>query len=77
KSYRRMIVIERGGDRWVFDADEIEGVRRFPYDQIKPSPVTITKTADTYTRGVVTWRERDVGCLDGRLLFDALARQVR
>ncbi|MGL4464586.1 MAG: chemotaxis protein CheW, partial [Planctomycetia bacterium] len=45
KSYRRMIVIERGGDRWVFDADEIEGVRRFPYDQIKPSPVTITKTA--------------------------------
>ncbi|QDU61833.1 CheW-like domain protein [Planctomycetes bacterium Pan216] len=75
--YRRLVVIERDGDRWAFPVDEVHGVRRFPKSQRKAVPVTVAKTGDTFTRTVVPWDDRDVGVLDEQRLFTALQRSVR
>lgn len=72
--YRRMVVVERERERWVFPADEVSGIHRFRPGELRGAPVTVAKAAATYTRGMIPWQGRSVGYLDDELLFYSLRR---
>ena len=76
RAYPRMVVIQRGGDRWVFMADEIQGTCRFRPDELNNVPVTVANAAASYTKGVLNWQDRSIGVLDEELVFNSLGRSV-
>jgi chemotaxis-related protein WspD len=74
--YERMVVVEREGSRWVFGVDEIYGIHRILPEQIGNVPATISKVAETYTKGIINWQGQNVCYLDDDLLFYTLAKKV-
>lgn len=72
----RMMVLEREGDRWVFPVDEIYGVQRLRLDELKPAPTNVAKSTNTYTKGLISWRNTHVSFLDDELLFYTLSRRA-
>jgi chemotaxis-related protein WspD len=76
-STHRMLVIQQSGDRTVCPVDEVHGIERFQMQTLKPVPATLRTAAMTYTRGVLSWRQRSVGVLDAELLFHTLNRSFQ
>jgi chemotaxis-related protein WspD len=76
-STRRMLVIQRGADCTVCPVDEVHGIERFEVQAFKQVPATLGAAAPTFTRGVLFWRQRSVGVLDGDLIFHALNRSFQ
>ncbi len=75
-SYERLLVLGRDGERVVFAADEVHvGVRYHP-DSLKPLPATVSRSACTYTVGLLEWQHCQVGVLDEALVFYTLGRQL-
>lgn len=72
----RLVVITREGDRFVFVADEVAGLHRFDDVDLGPVPATLAHAQATYTKGMLTWRDRPVGVLDDQLLFYTLNRNL-
>jgi chemotaxis-related protein WspD len=70
----RMIILEKGRDRWVCPADEVQGICRVRPGDIGNLPVTIGRSAVRFTRGVLSWEDRSVGMVDGELLVCGLKR---
>jgi len=67
----------RGGStRLVFPVDEVHGIHRLPYDELKEPPATISKSTLTHAQGVFAWRDRTVGVLNADSLFGALNRNL-
>jgi chemotaxis-related protein WspD len=75
--YRRMIVLDRDGDRWVFPVDEIYGVQRIGAEAFQNVPATVLRGESTFTRAVFEWDGRNVALLDDGLLLSRLARSVQ
>ncbi|HBB34361.1 MAG TPA: chemotaxis protein CheW [Cyanobacteria bacterium UBA8803] len=74
--YQRMVVLERQGNSWVFPVDEIHGVHRIHPDELREPPAVISKATATYTKWIVSWRNKTVNYLDDELLFYALDKKV-
>jgi chemotaxis-related protein WspD len=72
----RLAVVSRDGDRFVFQADEVVGLHRFDETDLGPVPATLSHAQATYTKGILTWRQRPVGVLDEQLLFYTLSRSL-
>jgi chemotaxis-related protein WspD len=72
----RLLVIGREGNRFVFAADEVHGIHRVLPREVRAVPATVARAAATYTKVVLTWRDRAVGCLDDQLLFYVLNRSL-
>jgi chemotaxis-related protein WspD len=72
----RMAVIRHDGGRLAFLVDEVDRIQRFRPRDLRAVPATIAKSAAAYTRGVLPWRDRIVGCLDDQLIFQALNRSI-
>ncbi len=72
----RLAVVARGGEQFVFPADEIAGLHRYDDAELAPVPATLVHARAAYTRGILTWRERPVGVLDDQLLFYSLNRSL-
>lgn len=75
-TYRRMVVVEKEGNSWVFAVDELEGIQRIALDELGNVPATVSKAGDTYTKSIVNWQNRQVSCLDDELLFYTLNRRT-
>ncbi len=73
---RRLLVISREGSRLVFPVDEVHGIHRGRVREMKEAPATVAKAAATYTKSVLAWRDKAVGCLDDQLLFYTLNRSL-
>ena len=73
-TFKRMVVIEKEGKKWVFPVDEIYGIYHFNQEAIGNVPVTVSKTAANFTKGIVNWQEKRVGFLDEELLFATLKK---
>ena len=72
----RLLVCNRGGDRFAFIVNEVHGVHRFhPRDQ-KDVPATVARAAATFTVGLLQWMDKTVGCLNDELLFYALNKRL-
>ena len=74
--HRRLLVISREGSRLVFPVDEVHGIHRCQPGELREVPATVAKAAATYTRAVLAWRGKAVGCLDDQLLFHTLNRSL-
>jgi chemotaxis-related protein WspD len=72
----RLLVAEMDLSSWVFPADEVYGIYRYDPNRLQPVPSTVSRAGATYTRGIITLEDKRVGCLDDRLLFNALSRRV-
>ncbi len=74
--YRRLVVIRDKDSRIVFPVDEVHGIHRFHPGQLTEVPATVAKATATYTKAMLPWRDRSIGCLDDQLLFYALNRSL-
>lgn len=72
----RMVVVEKEGSSWVFAADEVSDICRYQSEDLKPVPATVSKGSVSYTRGTLSWQNKNVGCLDEELLFSSLNRRL-
>ena len=75
-AYKRMIVLQEAGDRWVVPVDEVFGVYDFSFDDVHEPPVTLSKARRAFTKGLIEWHGGRAGWLDGELLLAGLQEQV-
>lgn len=74
--YKRMVVVEKEGNRWVFPVDEIYGVHRISTEEVRNPPATVSKVPDSYIKGMISWRDESVSYLDDELLFYTLNKRL-
>ena len=74
--HQRFLVVSREGQRLVFAVDEVHGTRRFNPGDLKDVPATVARATATYTKGILLWENKSVGCLDDQLLFYTLNRSL-
>jgi len=72
--YKRMVVIDRDGERYVFPVDEILGIYRISLSDLKEPPVTLSKSPATIIDGVFELNQKRVGLLGEDKLINALKR---
>jgi len=72
----RLIVMRHASGRLAFPVDEVQHTHRYRPDALMPVPPTVAKSASAFTRGLLSWCDRIVGCLDERLVLDALNRSL-
>lgn len=72
----RLVVMRHPAGRLAFPVDEVQHAHRYRPDELKPPPATVARSASSFTRGLLVWRDRTVGCLDDRLLLEALDRSL-
>lgn len=75
-AYPRMLVMEMHGQAWATPVDEVYGLQTFRLRDLDYPPVTVSRTAATFTRGLLDWEDTRVGLLDADHLFSALRRHV-
>lgn len=73
----RMILIEQAGNRYVFPVTEVHGLHRHHPSEIQAAPATLSKSKTTYCKGILSWRDAQVGCLDAELLFYTLNKSLQ
>jgi chemotaxis-related protein WspD len=74
--YERLVVMNKGGKRYVFPVSEIREVHRYHDSELQSAPATVARSGTHYIRGMLHWQEKHVGCLDQDLLFAALQREL-
>jgi len=73
---RRLVVIGLDGQRLGFTVDEVHGIARFDPGTLQAVPTTVARATATYSKAILTWRQRAVGLLDEQLLFYTLERSL-
>lgn len=68
---RRFLVAELAGERWVFPADEVQGVQRIPSSALRKVPGTLAHASSSFSQAIFTWEGRQVGLLDEQRVFAA------
>ncbi len=68
----RMVVVDKGKDRFVFAADEVLGVRQFAPELMVKPPSTLSKCPESVSRGVIEIEKKTVGWLDENKLAAAV-----
>jgi chemotaxis-related protein WspD len=74
--YKRMVVVNKGGDRYVFPVDEILGIYRISLCDLKEPPVTLSKSPATLIEGVFNLSQKKVGLLAEDKLINSLKRSL-
>jgi chemotaxis-related protein WspD len=72
RSQQRLLVLRRGASRFAAPVDEVHGTRRIGESELMPPPATIGRSRRAFTRRVLPWADKTVGCLDHEALFSAL-----
>lgn len=76
KVYERLVVAEWQGTLLTFPVHEVHGIHRYNPEEVQESPATIALACTTFTRGMIIWEGRKVGCLDENSLFATLNRSL-
>jgi len=74
--YKRMVVINKDGERYVFPVDEILGIYRISLCDLKEPPVTLSKSPATLIEGVFDLSQKKVGLLGEDKLIHSLKRSL-
>ena len=72
----RLLIVRSEVGRIAFPVAEVERTQRYHPSDLKAVPATLARAATNYTRGILTWRERQVGCLDGEMVVAAMNRCI-
>ena len=73
---QRLLVTGRRGRRVAMPVDEVHGVQRFQANALGEIPATLAGSVAHFTRGMLAWQDRTVGCLDEDVFFDAIDRSL-
>lgn len=68
----RLLVAGREEQTWVFRVDEVDRVHRLVVCEVQPAPPTLSRSATRFSRGVFCYRNRVIGLLDEKRLFEAV-----
>lgn len=68
----RMLLMQRGGEAWVFPVDEVHDVYRYNDESLQPLPATVERSPLRFSAGTLDWQGKTVGRLDETAVFDAL-----
>lgn len=71
----RLIVMRHTSGRLAFPVDEVQHTHRYRLDSLMAVPPTVAKST-SFTRGLLFWCDRIVGCLDEHRLLEALNRSL-
>ena len=74
--YERLLVVGTPGGRLAFPVAEVHGIEPFAPTQLHPIPETLALSSGRFTRGILSWKGRSVGCLDDGTLFQTLNRSL-
>jgi chemotaxis-related protein WspD len=74
---RRLVVIRRDTETWVFAADEVDQVHRVLLPDLATAAPTLARAAVKLTRGVFPHGARSIGLLDDVRLFQALRERLQ
>jgi chemotaxis-related protein WspD len=74
---RRLVVIRRHGEGWVFAADAVDQVHRVLLPDLATAAPTLARAQVKLTRGVFPHAGRSVGLLDDSRLFQSLRERLR
>jgi chemotaxis-related protein WspD len=74
--YKRMVVINKDSERFVFPVDEILGIYRIASSDLKEPPVTLSKSPMTFIEGIFNLNEKKVGLLGEDKFIHALKRSL-
>jgi chemotaxis-related protein WspD len=74
--HRRLVVIRHDGGRMAFPVDDAQTIHRYHPRELKGAPATIVKAATAYTKALLSWKGKTIGCLDGELIVQTLNRSV-
>lgn len=74
---RRLVVIRRDSEGWVFAADEVDQVHRVLVPDLSSAAPTLARSHGKLTRGVFPHENRSVGLLDDARLFQALRERLK
>jgi chemotaxis-related protein WspD len=72
--YERMLVIDKGGERYVFPVDEVLGIHRMPLSHLHEPPVTLSKAPTNLVKGIFELKEKRIGFLDEEKFCQSLRR---
>jgi chemotaxis signal transduction protein len=72
----RLIVVRHSAGRLAFPVDEVQHIHRYDQEALEPVPVTVGQAASTFTIGLLSWRDRTIGFLDGSRLLEAFDRSL-
>ncbi len=72
----RLVVVQWQDSLFTFPVDEIHGVHRYHPEELKAAPATVTRSRSNFTRGIFSWQNKPVGCLDEDLLFPTINRSL-
>lgn len=72
----RLVVAEAQGSVFTFPVEEIHGVHRFHLEELKDAPATVSRANPGFTRGILGWGKKSVGCLNEEALFATLNRSL-
>ncbi len=74
---RRLVMIRREAESWVFTADEVDQVHRVLLPDLTSAAPTLARSQGKMTRGVFPHAGRSVGLLDDARLFQTLRERIR
>jgi chemotaxis-related protein WspD len=74
--YERLVVTEWQGKPLAFPVDEVHGIHRHRPEELRETPSTVAKAGVHFTRGILPWDGKLVGCLDEELVFSTLNRSL-
>jgi len=72
----RFCVISRNNRKWVFPVAEVCGLGAYTEHEIQPVPVTVAKTMQKYSSGVIAVNNRQTGLLNAELIIAAFERSL-
>jgi chemotaxis-related protein WspD len=72
----RLLVLRRGASRFAVPVEDVHGTERVPRHELIATPATLSRAGRVFTRQVLRWANKAVGCLDHELVFDELERQI-
>ncbi len=73
---RRLLVVERAGERWALVVDEVLDFERYRTEAVSSAQVTVSKSAVHFTEGVLQTPSGTAAVIDPRRLFEGLARSL-
>lgn len=75
-TYKRMLVIHKNNERYVFPVDEVLGIYRISSNEIQGVPATISKSPSSLIEGIFNLNENKVGLLGEDRFLQALKRSL-
>ncbi len=72
----RLVVASRRGQKIVFPVSEVVGIVKYTPEMLRNLPVTVSGSKAVLTRCILCLEDMDVGFLEDKQLFDALAKNL-